>query len=185
MRLVRVFIIASFSLCAIALCVFVLAVSLMVAMPGTSFSGQVPELTQEEVVIKENLRKNLERLSVDIGERNYNLYDNLNEAADFIESEFNNYGYKVSSHEYKIKDKVYKNLIATLNGKSDEIIVIGAHYDTVENCPGADDNGTGVVSVLELARLLKDATPNKTVRFVAFTNEENPFFLSNAMGSQV
>lgn len=185
MRLVRVFTIVVVSLFTILLCIFASAVSLMIVMPGTSFKGEVPGLTERQIVIKENLRVNLNKLTVEIGERNSKLYDKLNEAAGFIENEFKKYGYKVITHHYDFKNKKYKNLIATIEGKTDEVIVIGAHYDTVEGCPGADDNGTGVVSILELARLLKDIPLNKTIRFVAFTNEENPFFLSNLMGSQV
>jgi Zn-dependent M28 family amino/carboxypeptidase len=63
--------------------------------------------------------------------------------------------------------------------------VVGAHYDTVEGSPGADDNASGVAAMLEIARLLGDQQLGCTVRCAAFVNEELPFFHSHAMGSAV
>jgi Zn-dependent M28 family amino/carboxypeptidase len=63
--------------------------------------------------------------------------------------------------------------------------VIGAHYDSVFGSPGANDNGSGVAAVLALAQRFASAKPKQTLRFVAFVNEEPPYFLSGEMGSQV
>jgi Zn-dependent M28 family amino/carboxypeptidase len=71
------------------------------------------------------------------------------------------------------------------SAKASEIVVVGAHYDTVDECPGADDNASGVAALLELARLLKDSHPARTIRFVAFVNEEPPWFQTDNMGSLV
>ena len=71
------------------------------------------------------------------------------------------------------------------NTKPGEVIVVGAHYDTVYDSPGADDNTSGIAALLELARLLKDSHPARTVRFVAFVNEEPPWFQTESMGSLV
>jgi Zn-dependent M28 family amino/carboxypeptidase len=79
------------------------------------------------------------------------------------------------------------NIEGTLDGASrqDEILVIGAHYDTVDGCPGANDNGTGVAALLELARRFAGRPQPRTIRFVAFVNEEPPFFQTAQMGSLV
>ena len=66
----------------------------------------------------------------------------------------------------------------------DEIVVIGAHYDSVFGSPGANDNGSGVAALLELARLFAARDTGRTVRFVAFVNEEPPFFRTSDMGSR-
>ncbi len=66
-----------------------------------------------------------------------------------------------------------------------EVVIIGAHYDSVLGAVGANDNGSGVAAVLELARLFRDARPARTVRFVAFVNEEPPFYRSEQMGSRI
>jgi Peptidase family M28 len=62
---------------------------------------------------------------------------------------------------------------------------VGGHYDSVLGSPGANDNATGTAAVLELARLLAGQQLARTVRFVAFVNEEAPFFQTDAMGSWV
>ena len=66
-----------------------------------------------------------------------------------------------------------------------EIIIVGAHYDSVPDCPAANDNGTGVAALLEIARLLAGQRYARSVRLVAFANEEPPFFYTEAMGSAV
>ena len=79
------------------------------------------------------------------------------------------------------------NIEATLTGaaRATEIVVVGAHYDTVSGCPGANDNGTGVAAVLELAQRFSRRPQPRTIRFVAFVNEEPPFFKTEHMGSVV
>ena len=80
-----------------------------------------------------------------------------------------------------------RNIEAELTGtvRADEILVLGAHYDSVEGCPGANDNGSGVAALLEVARALKASRQQRTIRFVAFVNEEPPFFQGPQMGSVV
>jgi len=86
--------------------------------------------------------------------------------------------------------QAYWNIEMTVPGteRPGEIIVIGAHYDS-DACesgganPGADDNASGVAVLLELAARFADRPLPRTLRFVAFTNEEEPFFQTDAMGS--
>jgi Zn-dependent M28 family amino/carboxypeptidase len=87
---------------------------------------------------------------------------------------------------YTLGGRVFRNIIVDKPGQSspEETIIMGAHYDTCFN-PGADDNASGVAGVLELARLLKGEVLKRNVKFIAFTNEEPPFFLTDAMGSRV
>jgi Zn-dependent M28 family amino/carboxypeptidase len=79
------------------------------------------------------------------------------------------------------------NLEVNLAGaeKPEEIILIGAHYDSVFGSPGANDNGSGVAVLLELSRALAKSRLAKTVRFVAFVNEEPPFYHSKDRGSLI
>lgn len=62
-------------------------------------------------------------------------------------------------------------------------VVVGAHYDSVEGTAGANDNDSGVAAVVELARLLRNSKPRRTIRFVLFVNEEPPYFQTTQMGS--
>ncbi len=87
----------------------------------------------------------------------------------------------------RINNESYYNLEVEQLGtqKPKEIVIIGGHYDSAFNSPGANDNGTGAAATLELARLFKDKTTDRTIRFVEFTNEEPPFFWTDNMGSLV
>lgn len=167
--------------------VLIAIVSYMTAMPGKSFSGALPPLTAEEIQIKTNLTRHIYYLADDIGERNVIAYEPLQKTAQYIENNLRDSGYEVKSQEYTVEMRKVRNLIAEIPGgaKANEIVVIGAHYDTVYDCPGADDNSSGVAALLELARLLKGSHPARTVRFVAFVNEEPPWFQTDDMGSLV
>ena len=63
------------------------------------------------------------------------------------------------------------------------MLVIGAHYDSCGDTPGADDNASGVAGLLELARLLAANPPPQPVELVAYTLEEPPYFRTSSMGS--
>lgn len=144
-----------------------------------------PDINKAE--IEENLKKTVNNLSKDIGSRGYLQTEALNQTIAYITSELTNYGYSVSLQPYEVEGKTYKNISVEIKGRKtpEKIIVIGAHYDTITGTPGADDNASGVAGLLELARLLRNEPFDKTVRFVAFTLEEPPFFRSKFMGSYV
>ena len=167
--------------------VFIATVSYMTAMPGKSFSGTLPPLTAEEIQIKTNLTRHISYLAGEIGERNVIAYGPLQKTAQYIEDNFRKFGYEVKSQEYTVQMRKARNLIAEIPGstKGNEIVLIGAHYDTVYDCPGADDNTSGVAALLELARIFNGSRPSRTIRFVAFVNEEPPWFQTDDMGSLV
>jgi hypothetical protein len=163
--------------------------SLMFRMPGRSHSGPLPPLTKSEKVIQQHLEGIVRFLSDEIGERNVWQSDSLDITAQYLERAIENLGYPVRSEEFPSRGKTVRNLVAEIPGTSqsltDEIVVVGAHYDTVAGSPGADDNATGVAAIIEIARLLRLRTLGRTVRFVAFVNEEPPFFQTESMGSFV
>jgi Zn-dependent M28 family amino/carboxypeptidase len=133
------------------------------------------------------LRKHVHTLASDIGERNVWRYAALRRTADYIEAELRGYGYSTSRQTYEVSRLPVDNIEATLPGSSPAagVVVVGAHYDTVGECPGANDNGTGVAALLELARRFAGSPTHRTTRFVAFVNEEPPFFQTSQMGSVV
>jgi Zn-dependent M28 family amino/carboxypeptidase len=137
--------------------------------------------------LEKNLKVHVKKLALEIGERNFIKYEELEKAADYIINEFSKYGYTSELQMYKIGERTYKNIIVTLKGtkEPDKVIIVGAHYDSVIGSPGADDNASGVAGLLELARLMRKEKPDKTIKFIAFTNEEPPFFHSGQMGSRV
>ena len=167
----------------IALCFLIYTVH----MPNTSYSGPFKPLSESELLLKDNLKKHLYLLAEKIGERNIWHYNELNASADYIENTLAELGYDVSKQEYKIENKALKNIEAELVGSSkpEEIIIVGAHYDSVIGSPGANDNASGVAAVLEIARLLSKEKLPRTLRMVAFVNEEPPFFQTEKMGSRI
>lgn len=128
------------------------------------------------------LKGHVKRLSDDIGDRSVFRYEKLQEAKEYIIGEFKSYGYEVETQGYTIYGRYSENIIVTKKGRLDSVIIIGAHYDTCFN-PGADDNASSVAGLLELARLFSGVETNYTIRFIAFVNEEPPFFKSKNMGS--
>ena len=157
----------------------------MTKMPGKPYSGALPPLTAEQVRLADHLRKHITVLSEEIGERNIWRDGTLDATADYIEESLRSMGYAVASQAYTVRGQTVRNLEAVLNGTSlaEEIVLIGAHYDTVRGSPGANDNASGVAALLEIARLLAEKRLARSVRFVAFVNEEAPFFYSWEMGS--
>ncbi|MBI5361819.1 MAG: M28 family peptidase, partial [Planctomycetes bacterium] len=77
------------------------------------------------------------------------------------------------------------NLVLDLPGRTSEWVVIGAHYDTARGAPGANDDGSGVAALCALARRFARRTTERSLRFVAFANEEPPRFRTDRMGSRV
>jgi Zn-dependent M28 family amino/carboxypeptidase len=133
------------------------------------------------------VRAHVEMLARQIGERNLFRPRALREAAEFLEGAWRRQGYEVHAQHYEVNAVGCANLEVVRRGSSrpEEIVVVGAHYDSVIGSPGADDNASGVAALLEIARCFADRQPARTVRFVAFVNEEPPFFATPAMGSHV
>ena len=145
----------------------------MTAMPGASFRGPLPPLTEEERALAARLRKHVEVLAS--RERN----TDLDTPARYIAGVFSAHGLSPATQEFPSGGRTVRNIEVSPGGKS--LVVVGAHYDTVPGSPGADDNASAVAALIELAGLLgKEGLP---IRFAAFANEEMPYFLSPEMGS--
>jgi Zn-dependent M28 family amino/carboxypeptidase len=151
-------------------------------MPEKNISKAAP-LSPDEVTLREELRANVQKLAGEIGERNMWHYPQLNAAADFIENSFSRAGLQTRRDSYDMRGQACHNIEGEISGARPEILLIGAHYDSVFGSPGANDNGTGVAATLALAQRFADRKPEHTLRFVAFVNEEPPYFLSDEMGS--
>jgi hypothetical protein len=159
----------------------------MIRMPLKSYTGPLDSLTGKEQAIRDELRRHVETLAGEIGERNVFLPRRLEAAAEYVETVFSNLGHTVTRHGYEAAKEHCENLEIEFpgNARPEEIVVIGAHYDSVHGCPGANDNASGVAALLALARLLGEFKPDRTLRLVAFANEEPPFFMTEQMGSLV
>ena len=159
----------------------------LLQMPGSSFSGPLAKLSAGEGLCAARLAGHVRTLAQEIGPRNIWTAGSMADSARYIRAELAAMGYEVREQEVASDRGVVFNLEVEIPGRelASEIVVVGAHYDTVVNCPGANDNGSGLAVLLELARLLVDIEPQRTIRLVAFANEEPPFFLNKSMGSRV
>jgi len=159
----------------------------MISMPGKSYTGPLEQLTDQEGRVRWGLEQHLKVLAGDIGERNLLEYESLEKTAAYISSQFESLSFQVSCQEFEVLRRTVRNIEVELAGESrpEEIVIGGAHYDSVPGWPGANDNGSGVAALLEIARLLKQKQGARTLRLVAFVNEEPPYFQSEDMGSFV
>jgi Zn-dependent M28 family amino/carboxypeptidase len=117
---------------------------------------------------------------------NVKHYAALERAAQYIEGTLEALGYMINRQVFTVAGSAVRNIEVEREAQSAEVpsLVIGAHYDSFENAPGANDNGSGVATVLELARLLKKWQPQRTrLRFALFVNEEPPYYRTPDMGS--
>jgi Zn-dependent M28 family amino/carboxypeptidase len=146
--------------------------------------GSKPESHPE---LAERLRRHVDRLAGLIGPRHLGRFGALDSAASLIEHELSESGYAMQRQPYSVHSTEVANLIAETPGTVPEtgILILGAHYDTVEASPGADDNASAVAVMLEVARLLRPQRFRRTARFVAFACEEPPHFYTGDMGSQI
>jgi len=159
----------------------------MIFMPGKSWSEPLPSLSTEEQLIHANLRRHVELLAGQIGERNVWHAEALAAAASYIRNTLEDLGYQVHIQSFESEGQTVQNIEVELPGATAprEIVVVGAHYDSVADGPGANDNASGIAALLEIARLLAGKTHARTLRLVAFVNEEQPFSSSEQMGSRV
>jgi Peptidase family M28 len=158
------------------------------AMPGTSRIGPLPPLTDEELGLVVRLEAHVRRLAGDIGERHVWRPEALGGSGTVHRDDARCGGAarcvagvcrrRCAGAQHRGRDP--------WRPSANEIIIVGAHYDSVFGCPGANDNATGTAAALEIARSLAGHRPlARTVRIVAFINEEPPFFQTPKMGSLV
>lgn len=158
--------------------VVLFGVWIYLAQPRLSASDEV-ELT----VDTERMQNIVKTLSVDFHPRNFRNTKNLDRTAQFIEAHFKKAGGSVSTQPFTISGSDYQNILCRFGPETGPRMIVGAHYDSHENTPGADDNASGVAGLIELAYLLGKQPPETTIELVAYTLEEPPFFTTNRMGS--
>lgn len=156
-------------------------------MPGVSFSGVLPPLSPSQGQIAAEAKRHVEFLASGIGYRSTFHPRQLASAAAYLKSELKSMGYEVRDHSFPARGSPAPNLEVELRGTTTpaEIVIVGAHFDSYQGTPGADDNASGVAGVLALAKMFAAQPQNRTLRFVLFPNEEPPAFQQSDMGSLV
>ena len=113
-------------------------------------------------------------LEVIVGERSpFSSGRHLAAVESFIEKELGSYGLRVESDYFSYRGKNFRNIVGRQSAqRGTSMIILGAHFDSVQGTPGADDNASGVAVLLEAARLLSCARSRSQVLFCAFNLEE-------------
>jgi len=142
--------------------------------------------SQDEDALAARLREHVAALAGRIGPRTMKMPAAWARATRQVQRELEKAGGSVEREKYAAGEKDAVNYIVERRGwaQPERVLVIGAHYDTVPGSPGADDNASAVAALIEMVRQLADLRPRKTVRFVAFANEEHPHGDQGTMGSQ-
>ena len=138
-------------------------------------SGDDRNPDEKAMISIENLKGHVKSIHFD---RNpYDHYLELEQAAKYIEKEFLKMGLEVKEDSFQWEGRSYKNIVAEKKGATfpQRVFILGAHYDTVPGSPGADDNASGIAVLLEVARKIRTAHVNGSVRFIAFSLEEYNF----------
>jgi hypothetical protein len=131
------------------------------------------------------IRSHLTALTKTAQPRVYYNVEQLDETARYIENVFGRYADTVLMQEYTAHGSVYRNVVCSFGTANKKRIVIGAHYDVCGDQEGADDNASGVVGLLELARMLQGQKLSYRIDLVAYSLEEPPYFRTPYMGSYV
>ncbi len=156
-------------------------------MPGRSHQGPLEPLTVEQRALETRLRAHVTVLANDIGERNVAAPERLTSARDYLRGQLETFAggkkERVTLEPLGLNGAHADNVIYELPGDPQSIVVVGAHYDSAEGTPGANDNASGTAAALELARHFSKTPPKSTLRFVLFANEEPPYFQNEGMGS--
>ncbi|MGE0490009.1 MAG: M20/M25/M40 family metallo-hydrolase [Vulcanimicrobiota bacterium] len=147
--------------------------------PVTSMTSAAPLAPDPEMVTR--LKADVEHLAA--GERNLDHPPSLPQVEKWLTQRLESMDYQVKREEYQVEGSQVANLVVEIAGAKPEVVVIGAHYDSAPGTRGADDNASGVASLLELARQLRQDKPEHTLRLVLFVNEEPPWFMTEDMGS--
>jgi hypothetical protein len=129
------------------------------------------------------LTAHVDALATGIGPRHVGRSSALHAAATYIEQQLRSLGYDVEPQPFEAAGTMVAHLEARARTSTSAYFVVGAHYDTIPGTPGANDNGSGVAVLLELARLFQNQPQASHVRFIAFVNEEPPWFQTDLMGS--
>jgi len=121
----------------------------------------------------ERIRQHLENL---VGERNpFTQPQHLEKTAQYIFDQFAAMGLEVTRETVEFEGTRSHNILAQTPGHVGDLFVLAAHYDSVPDSPGADDNATAVTALLEIARDLCREPFTKPLIFAAFTLEEYGF----------
>lgn len=147
----------------------------------------IASLASSSSTLKQPRAERLRQLVTELAIPTRNWLDtaSLNRTASFVRQQIESSGFACSEQLFAVDKRTYRNIECTIPGKSKDLVVVGAHYDAAGERPGADDNASGVAGLIDLARAYSETghKPRSSIRLVAFTLEEPPFYATEDMGS--
>lgn len=178
------------ALAALSALLMAAVVGYTLVFPLRSPDHPLPALSPEEAACASRQRRHVTA----IASRPHNLgyFPALEAAACYIEQTLVALGLQPRLQEYVVEGRPVRNIEVLLPARAGtplpiKTLVVGAHYDSPDDSPGANDNGTGVAALIEIARDLTTADAKFAgacdVRLVFFVNEELPYGKTDAMGS--
>jgi hypothetical protein len=140
-----------------------------------------PDASGAVSVDQRALERHVRMLAVTLHPRSVDNLTNLDLAADYVLEQLRATGAETAEQFVQADGKQFRNLIARFGPREGPVVVIGAHYDSCGDTPGADDNASGVAGLLELRDFgLATGTCRRTG---GHTLEEPPYFRTDSMGS--
>ncbi len=157
--------------------------------PGVLHNSSIEPLNDQQAALREQLRRDVDQLATTVGPRNAaQSLSAISKAEQWIIDRLDKVGINSQRDIVDMNGGVQvANIEVTFKGQREpnQIVVLGGHYDTVSDSPGANDNASGVALLMAVAEHLKANPPERTVRVVFFVNEEAPFSFGIQMGSKV
>ena len=161
-------------------------VAYMTTMPGEPSKTLSVDLDATGVATHDALKRHVEFLASAPRNRR-DAPEHERAVVEYIERELRSYGFAPVRQVVPTAEGDFHNIIVRIDGTSspDEVVVLGAHWDTRGPTPGADDNASGVAALLELSRWLATQRAKRSLELVFWANEEPPYFRTEQMGSLV
>jgi Zn-dependent M28 family amino/carboxypeptidase len=166
----------------------IISISLVLAVfaCSSSFNAVVETKNEFELSVDSlNLKSDVAFLSEIQPARNHTHPEILDSIADYIFNSLKKNADTVYFQNFKVNGTLYKNVIAKYGVKHSKKIIVGAHYDSCHEMPGADDNASGIAGLLEIGRNISKDSLKHQIELVAYTLEEPPFFRTEQMGSAI
>ena len=173
----------------VMLLLFIASIGLMLwwltTAPGVPLEGSLPALAEDELGMQSRLSETCTTLARDIGPRGGHKGAAPDKSEDYLEAQLRWTGLTVEDRTIDINGTLVHNYSVQIDGgrAAGEVVLVGAHYDTVNQSPGADGDASGCAVVIELAHALRGLPFDRTIRFVLFGHGAEPFAGTTDAGS--
>src|SRR5262245_10582169 len=155
------------------------------SVPGQSAKGALPPLSSEEETLVKKLAEHVALLARDIGRRTPSDGARVARTLEYIEEQLARTGMTITQETLQSGNRSGILLIAQQAGarSGGEIVLVGSHYDTARNSPGADCNASGTAACIEPAKRFAGVAHDRTLRFVFFSLSEPPYSGTDNQGA--